>query len=36
MSVTPQEIFTVAQVALLKHGAGENQAMHVAKAVARA
>lgn len=36
MSVTPQEIFTVAQAALLKHGAGKNQAMHVAKAVARA
>lgn len=36
MRVTPKEIYTVAEAALVKHGAGADQAAHVAKAVARA
>jgi len=36
MLATPQEIFAVAEAALLQHGAGADQASHVAKAVARA
>jgi len=36
MLTTPEEIFAVAEAALRKHGAGADQAAHVAKAVARA
>lgn len=36
MLATPHEIFEMAQAALVKHGAGPDQAMHVATAVARA